>query len=107
METVLKWLYGETARRRHIKDLARELIKLLKKGSMTPDEIIRELKIGFKRDKKPKRLFYKVVNPLKEIGLISLRRTKDRKVYYELTIDAFKFNMRKIIENVDRFIKSK
>lgn len=87
---VIELLFGKTAKSYLLREAALKLILLLRKKERTAEELYQA--IG------KKKTYYKVINRLKEFGIISAIRTKDRKLVYTLTPEVFKFYMRRLIE---------
>lgn len=107
MNEFFTWLYGRSARNKHIREMAKKTLEILKKNqSMEHTELCKELGIGFDKYKKPKRTFYFVVNPLIKVKLIqkkrlyNKRKNKSYKTHYFLTPKKFSGYMDRIIEEI-------
>lgn len=92
--------------------MAIKAVELLKQNqSMEHQELCRALGIELDQYQKPKRTFYFVVNPLKNVNLIQEKRVyedskkKKYKTHYFLTPDRFRGYMDKTLE--DFFVKIK
>jgi len=56
---------------------------------------------------KHKKTYYKILRKLRSIGLITLTKEADGKFYLKLTLDTYKFFVRKhLIEEVEKWLKS-
>lgn len=111
MDTMLDWLYGKSDRNRHIRQMAERTIELLKEGPMGYLELAKELGIKTRKSgntEKPKRQFYKVVNPLKEACIISSVKVMEDKGYrteYMLSPAEFRGYMKKLVRDVSAKIE--
>lgn len=99
MKTMINILFGETQKSKHLREKAIELLMALRnKGMLSVKEA---MKICEHR-----KTYYKVTRKLKDIGLISLTKTIDGDFYWNLTIDAYKYWVRKnLIEGVENRLK--
>lgn len=105
METLLKWLYGKSSKNKHIRELAIQLIEILKNNQMEYQELSRKLGIWYDKYKQPKRTFYFIVNPLKAVRLVQEKRVEENermKTIYFLTLKEFRGYM---ISQVDEMVK--
>ncbi len=112
-EEFLTWIYGKSARNRHIRMMAAKILQILKeRGSVEYLELCKILGIGFDNYQKPKRTFYFVVNPLKRVKLIQDKRMYDPenagkyKTHYFLTPDRFRGYMDKTIDDFHSTVKA-
>jgi len=101
------WLYGRSGRNKHIREMTRRALELLKtQQAMEHTELCQSLGIGFDQYKKPKRTFYFVVNPLIKVRLIEKKRLyntgkkKSYKTHYMLTPSKFSGYMTRVIEEI-------
>ncbi|MCD6476892.1 MAG: hypothetical protein J7K26_01845 [Candidatus Aenigmarchaeota archaeon] len=106
MNELMRWLYGRSARNAHIREMALKAIEILKKEqSMEHHELCEKLGIGFDKYQKPKRTFYFVINPLKNVKLVQQKRVyadnkkKKYKTHYFLTPERFRGYMDRAIDD--------
>jgi len=112
MNELMIWLYGKSGRNKHIREMALKAVEILKKEqSMDYQELCKALEIGFTKYQKPKRTFYFVVNPLKNIQLIQEKRIyedggkKKYKTHYYLTPDRFMGYMMRVVQDFHGTVK--
>jgi hypothetical protein len=112
MDEFFTWLYGRSARNKHIRDMAQRTLKLLKsQQSVEHMELCKSLGIGLDQYKKPKRTFYSVMNPMVKVRLIQKKRlynkgnNKSYKTHYMITPSKFSGYMSRVIEEIHSNIK--
>lgn len=105
MLNLIKWLYGSNPRSEHIRKNALDLIEILnKEGSVNYKELLKRYKM-LKPNGRPKRIFYKIVNPLKDICLLKVIKKRTEKSWdtrYMLTPEIFEGFMKSEIKRIVR-----
>jgi hypothetical protein len=114
METLLKLCYGNHPKSKELKKLGKKCLLLLaRRGEMEVVELCKELGIKTERWKgyeKPSKKFYNVVNPLKEIQIISSvkrREGKKFKTIYYFTPEKFEGYMKAFVRTTLEYLSKK
>ena len=106
MNELITWLYGKSGRNAHIRKMVEKAIVLLKDGKeIEYKEFNLLLGIGLDKFHKPKRTLYHVINPLKKIQLIQVKRiyrTDGSRIYrtfYYMNREAFYGYMKRVLND--------
>lgn len=92
-EELLKLVFGDGLKTAGLRKNALAVVNFLHKNkTANPTELRKIIK--------SKKGYYKVLTKLKDIGLVQLRRTAEKKVYYDLSPDVFKHNLQQLIRSV-------
>lgn len=110
MELLFEWLYGRGLKSEHIREKAKLCLSILKKERVEYLDLCERLGIKLKPNDKPNKLFYKVVNPLKSVGIVESTRTitsKDKfKTTYGINLEGFRGYMKSIVDQTIREIEA-
>lgn len=99
LKTLLGFLFGQTEKSRHLREKAEEFLFLLRdRGMITVKEA--------KQLINAKKTYFKITKRLRSVGLISLTKNLEGDFSYSLTLDAYKFFVKKqLIGEVESVLK--
>ena len=99
LKTLLELVFGKTRKSSHLRKKAEEFIYLLRDRGFVSVNEAKEF-IGAKKT------YYKIMKKLRSIGLISLTKDVEGKFSFSLTLDAYKFFVKRhLIEEVEVVLK--
>ena len=99
VKLLLELVFGDTFKSKHLREKAEEFLYLLRDKKFVS---IEETKKFFEH----KKTYYKVTKKLKEIGLISVIKDVDGKFNWTLSLEAYKFFVkRNLIDGVEKVLK--
>lgn len=99
LTTLLELVFGKTKKSKHLREKAESFLYLLRdKGQVSVKEA-REFIGGTKT-------YLKIMYKLRKIGLINLTKNVDGDFSFSLSLDAYKFFVKKdLLENVENTLK--
>jgi len=98
--SLLRILFPNTTKSKHLRENAAHLLYFLAQNQKLS---VQEAKAICKH----KKTYYKILRKLRSIGLITLTKESDGKFYLKLTLNTYKFFIRKhLIEEVEKWLKS-
>jgi len=100
LKTLLDIVFGKTRKNAHLRKKAEEFLFLLKNNGGFV--LVKDGRKFFGS----KKAYYKVMRKLRSIGLISLSKDVDGNFMLTLTLDAYKFFVKRhLIEEVEQVLK--
>jgi len=96
---MLEFLFGKTRRSEHLRRKAEEFIRTLKEKGFVSVKEAKQIIGGTKT-------YFKITKKLRKVGLISLSKDVEGNFNYSLTLDAYKFFIKRhLIEEVEEVLK--
>ena len=100
LKTLLELVFGKTRRSKHIRSKAEQLLYALRDKKYLSVREAKELVGG-------KKTYFKIMRKLRSIGLIALTKDIEGEFSYSLTLDAYKFFVKKhLIEEIEQVLKN-
>ncbi|MEM5875290.1 MAG: hypothetical protein QXW01_00310 [Candidatus Aenigmatarchaeota archaeon] len=100
LKTLLNLLFTNKRKAEHIRNSAEELLYKLREGPLSVSEA--------KEIVKKRKTYFKIVRKLKAVGLISVSKDVDGNYNLYLSLDAYKYFVKKnLIDGVEEVLKKK